>query len=181
MRSLKLIIFIFLGISSSGFARDFDPNAIHLPPGFHISVYADNIPGARQMSLGKNGVVFVGSKHQDVYALIPNAQGAAAIKKLIIAQDLDKPHGVAYYQGDLYVGEISRILRYSNIDIQLDNPPKPTVIATLPDKFWHGMRPISFSPDGMLYVAIGMPCNTCDYRQKKPLYGTIVRMKPDGP
>jgi hypothetical protein len=33
-----------------------------LPPGFHISVYAENVQNAREMALGAKGTVFVGSR-----------------------------------------------------------------------------------------------------------------------
>ncbi len=42
----------------------------------------------------------------------------------------------------------------------------------------HGWKTIQFGPDGKLYVAIGMPCDSC--LPKHELDGTIVRMNPDG-
>ena len=43
---------------------------LHLPVGFSISIYADNVPNARSLALGDNGVVFVGSGREGkVYAL----------------------------------------------------------------------------------------------------------------
>src|SRR4029077_1950458 len=43
---------------------------ITLPPGFHIAVYAGDVPNARQMALGPPGVVFVGSLAEGkVYAV----------------------------------------------------------------------------------------------------------------
>ncbi|HEY7531376.1 MAG TPA: hypothetical protein VH681_01185, partial [Nitrospiraceae bacterium] len=44
---------------------------VKLPPGFAISVYADNVPNARQMVLGANGTLFVGTRGKgDVYAVV---------------------------------------------------------------------------------------------------------------
>ena len=45
---------------------------------------------------------------------------------------------------------------------------------------WHGYRVIAIGPDHQLYVTIGMPCNTCNYRKKNSWLGTISRMKLDG-
>ena len=43
---------------------------IKLPKGFTISLFADNVPNARAMALGRNGTVFVGSRNNgNVYAL----------------------------------------------------------------------------------------------------------------
>ena len=32
-------------------------NQLKLPPGFAIDIYADNVPNARSLALGKNGTV----------------------------------------------------------------------------------------------------------------------------
>ena len=38
-------------------------NLIHLPPGFKIDIYADDLPNARQMALSPQGILYVGSQH----------------------------------------------------------------------------------------------------------------------
>src|SRR6267143_1659733 len=48
-----------------------DAGDIKLPPGFTITVYAADVPNARQMALGPTGVVFVGSRSAGkVYAVV---------------------------------------------------------------------------------------------------------------
>ncbi|MCW5590109.1 MAG: PQQ-dependent sugar dehydrogenase [Legionellales bacterium] len=134
------------------------------------------------MALGKNGVVFVGTTGVGkVYALIPNQQFTQAKKTLVIAEKLRAPNGVAVLDDNLYVAETQRILRFDNITEHLEHPPKPkTVYDHLPDKDWHGNRVIHFGPEGKLYISIGMPCNTCDYRGKDDRFGTIMRLSPNG-
>ena len=34
---------------------------LHVPAGFTLSIFADNLPNARSLALGDNGVVFVGT------------------------------------------------------------------------------------------------------------------------
>ncbi len=157
-------------------------NLIKLPKGFHISIYAENIPGARQMTVAPNGVVFVGTRGQGkVYALLPNKGETQAAKSMVIASGLNEPNGVAFYKNNLYVSEIHQVIRYDGILKSLSNPPKPTVINTsFPNRKWHGYKYIKFGPDGYLYIGVGMPCNTCDYRKTQPMFGTIMRMLPDG-
>ncbi len=153
---------------------------IKVPSGFDISVYAEPVPDARFMTLGDQNIVYVGTTENKVYALVPGPNGGQA-KATLIADHLDSPNGVAYYHGDLYVAETGRILRFPNITSQLNKPPKPIVVYDqLPNKKWHGYRVIRFSADGWLYVSIGMPCNICNYRSSNPLFGTIIRMRPDG-
>ena len=46
------------------------PEKLKLPPGFSISVWADNVKGARTMTLASDGTVFVGTWNAgNVYAL----------------------------------------------------------------------------------------------------------------
>jgi glucose/arabinose dehydrogenase len=98
---------------------------------------------------------------------------------ITIARGLNMPNGVAYRNGSLYVAEVSRVLRYDNIDSRLHNPPRPVVVNdTFPTDRAHGWKFIRFGPDGMLYVPVGAPCNVC--LPKKAGYATIMRMGPDG-
>src|SRR5262249_26244987 len=72
-------------------------HTIQLPPGFTITVYADNVPNARGMTLGQNGTLFVGSKHiGNVYAVIDTDSDQRADQVFTIARGLNKPVGVAY-------------------------------------------------------------------------------------
>jgi glucose/arabinose dehydrogenase len=91
---------------------------------------------------------------------------------------LHRPNGVAFKDGALYVAELSRILRYDDIENRLDNPPEPKVVfADLPKDEPHGWKFIAFGPDGMLYVPVGAPCNVC---APPETHAQIRRIKPDG-
>ncbi|MEM8661622.1 MAG: c-type cytochrome, partial [Pseudomonadota bacterium] len=58
---------------------------IELPAGFSISLYAKGVTGARQLALGDDGVVYVGSRGQgNVYALVPNADNSAAAVHVLL-------------------------------------------------------------------------------------------------
>ncbi len=65
----------------AGCARQLDPQPgkIQLPPGFSVSVYATGVDGARQMALGANGTLFVGSMNAgSVYAVLDRDQNNQA-------------------------------------------------------------------------------------------------------
>lgn len=158
---------------------------IELPPGFRISLYHDQVEGARSMAMGDRGTLFVGTRRapggdrmDKVYAL-PNPQrGPVADEILTVATGLNVPNGVALHDGDLYVGEVHRIIRYADIEANLASPPAFQVVDdSFPDEWHHGWKFIRFGPDGRLYVAVGAPCNICEPRAGQ---GTIVSLQPDG-
>jgi glucose/arabinose dehydrogenase len=151
---------------------------IKLPPGFKIEVYADNIKGARSMALSPSGVLFVGTRKENVYAVLDTNKDYKADKVITIASGLNSPNGVALRDGNLYVAEINRVIRYDNIEKNLNNPSKPEVIYDkLPGDRAHGWKFIRFGPDGKLYVPVGAPCNVC---MPKEEYASLFRMNPDG-
>lgn len=151
---------------------------IKLPPGFEISVFAEDIVNARSLALGDAQTLFVSTRTQGkVYAIKHN--GTKAQKIITIASGLNQPNGVAFRKGALYVAEVNRILRYDNIETQLDNPPKPVVVSTqFPSDKHHGWKFIRFGPDGLLYVPIGAPCNICEPGDP---YASITRINVDTP
>ena len=150
-----------------------------LPKGFHIAVYSDQVPNARELAVGAKGTVFVGSNDAGkVYALTDANGDGVAERVRVIASGLQLPVGVAFRNGDLYVSAVSKILVLRDIENHLDDPPTPEVVnGSFPTETHHGWKFIAFGPDGKLYVPIGAPCNVCD-RGKG--YAKITRMNADG-
>ncbi|MCM2357676.1 MAG: sorbosone dehydrogenase family protein [Geobacteraceae bacterium] len=150
---------------------------IALPPGFTIEVYSRDVPGARSMALGAKGTLFVGSRGEGkIYALVDKGNHREVFT---IARGLTMPNGVAFRDGALYVAEVSRVLRFDDIEARLADPPRPVPVNdSFPDKKHHGWKFIRFGPDGKLYVPVGAPCNVCE--EKDPRFATIMRLDPDG-
>ena len=150
---------------------------IKLPPGFRIEVVA-RVANAREMALGAKGTLFVGSMQAGkVYAvqLKPGTLGAVTT----IASGLERPVGVAFRDGALYVSAVNRILRYDRIEERLTDSPQPVVVTDrFPSDALHGWKFIAFGPDGKLYVPVGAPCNICEPDPDR--YAVITRMNPDG-
>jgi glucose/arabinose dehydrogenase len=160
-------------------AKPADLSRLRLPAGFHIDLYAADVPDARELALGANGTVFVGSQDDGkVRALIDADHDGRAERVVVVASGLEMPTGVAFHDGDLYIGAVSRILRLRAIESQLDAPPKPEVVTDkLPKETSHGWKFIGFGPDGRLYVPIGAPCNVCEPDKD---HAKLISMKPDG-
>jgi glucose/arabinose dehydrogenase len=158
---------------------------IQLPPGFSISVYAHDVVRARSLAVSESGTVFVGSRGQvnnkpigNVYA-IPDANGDFSADNVVtIAEGLNTPNGVALNNGDLYIAEISRVLRIANVEQNLGKLNTPEVVKDdFPTEAHHGWKFIGFGPDNKLYVPVGAPCNTCNPSERHAL---IARIDRDG-
>jgi glucose/arabinose dehydrogenase len=178
MRSLYATIAVAVILGSPPARGDDLPlEKIKLPPGFVIELVA-RVPNAREMALAARGTLFVGSMQAGkVYAVTLKPTGPATVTT--IAAGINRPIGVAFRDGALYVSAVSRILRFDNIENRLDKPPEPVVVSDkFPGDATHGWKFIAFGPDGKLYIPVGAPCNICEPDPDR--YAIITRMNPDG-
>jgi glucose/arabinose dehydrogenase len=165
--------------------EDIDQGKLHLdliemPEGFQIDTYATELDDARSMAKGPKGNIFVGNRQEDkVYLIRDTDHDFKADERHVIVENLNMPNGVAYHEGDLYVAEVNRILKFPEIMDNYDKDPEYEVIYDdYPTDRHHGWKYIAFGPDGRLYVPVGAPCNICD--SEEDIYATITRMDPDG-
>lgn len=156
------------------------PREISLPPGFKIGVYASDIPNARSMVLSPNGTLFVGTRTAgSVYAVLDHDQDYRADEVITLMRGLNMPNGVAVRDGSLYVAEVNRVLRFDEIEANLNDVPEPVIVNdSFPRERHHGWKFIRIGPDDKLYVPVGAPCNVCDTDSSG--FGTITRMNLDG-
>src|SRR5690606_37602440 len=130
--------------------------------GFEIDVYAE-VPGARSMTLSPEGTLYVATTKSKVFAVPHTDRDGSADQVSTIADGLNAPNGVAFKDGNLFIGATDIIYRIDSIESKLENPSKPVkVYDNYPTERHHGNRYMAFGPDGKLYVAIGAPCNTCE-------------------
>lgn len=149
---------------------------LKLPAGFHIEVYASGIANARSLRVGDKGTVFVGTRFGNKVTAVVKQGGKTELKT--VASDLHRPNGLAYHDGTLYIAEVSQISKIDNVEANLDNPPKPTVIYTdLPKDEAHGWKFIGIGPDNKLYIPVGQPGNNVLHDAD---HGQIRRINLDG-
>ena len=174
-----LLIYGSLAFSQSNKYQDIIKQ-LHVADDFEISIYADDLPNARSLTLGDHDIVYIGTGAEGKVYAAQDANGdGIAEKRYTLAENLNMPNGVAYRAGSLYVAEINRIIRFDNISQNLASPPKPVVVYDqFPSDQHHGWKYLRFGPDNKLYTAIGAPCNICD--PEKSIYTSLVRLDADG-
>lgn len=150
---------------------------IKMPKGFKIAIYA-RVPGARSMTVGRNGTLFVGTRDTKVFAVQDKNGDHVGETVVEIAKDLNEPNGVAIKDGALYIAEISRVSKITDIENRMGQSlTLETVSDAFPKDKHHGWKFIAFGPDGKLYVPVGAPCNICEPKKE---YANISRMNADG-
>ena len=153
-----------------------------LPPGFHLSVFAEGLGGARFMAFGPDGVLYVTSiRDGKVLALPDRNHDGRADEVITFAENLLSPHGLAWHDPDgigaggwLYVGESHQVIRLRDTDGDLRADERQVVIPDLPAGEMHFTRTVGFGPDGGLYVSVGSSCNAC--KEADPRRAAILRL-----
>ena len=102
--------------------EDLPTARLKVPRGFKVETLISGIADARTLRIGDKGTVFVSNRFRDkVYAVV-NKNGTWEAK--IIASGLDRPNGLAFHNGTLYIAEGTKISKLEKIEDNLDNPPK---------------------------------------------------------
>lgn len=146
--------------------------ALHLPPGFHVSVYASDLDDARTLLLAPNGDVLVAQPGAGRITILRGEQ------RFVYAKGLDEPFGLAIHGGFLYVGNENAVVRipYQPGDTQARGAAQK--IADLPSG-GHSTRGLLFNRAGTkLYVSVGSDSNV--NAGEEPRRAAILELNPDG-
>jgi len=164
---------------SSGQATPAVPKAIDetglgltLPAGYKISYFTKtNLGPLRFMTFSPDGILFVTKPtNSSLYSnntqggeilAFPDANkdGIADETKRVITGLTNRPHGIAFYDGYLYIAEENKVSRYKYL--QNGNVGGREYVVDLPTGNDHVSRTVGFSPSGKMYVSVGSSCNVC--------------------
>jgi len=149
-----------------------------VPQGFQIEEFAGGLGTPRFMALSPDNALFVTViRDGTVLALADRNNDGKADESLTFIRGLEKPHGIAFHDGYIYVGETNQIVRFKYKGLGNNPGDKEIVVPNLPTG-GHFTRTVSFGPDGKMYVSIGSSCNVCVEDNKRR--ATIMRFNPDG-
>jgi glucose/arabinose dehydrogenase len=169
--------FLLLATFSAAEQTPFSLKQLHLPEGFHIAVFADNIDSARMLTFTPGGVLLVSESGEGKVVALPDPKHTGqAAREVDVLSGLNEPHGIAFYQGKLYVAENDKVRRYDwdEVNLRASNPVK---LADLPTGGGHSTRSILFH-GGKMYISAGSSCNVCI--EKDPRRATVMELNPDG-
>ena len=175
--SLPLLLQLLLVAYALAEQTPFDLSKLKLPDGFHISVFANDIEGARMLSFSPGGVLLVSESGEGKVVALPDPRHTGKAARLVnVLSGLNEPHGIAFYEGKLYVAENDKVRRYDWDEANL-RATNPTKLADLPGRGGHSTRSIVFD-GGKMYISAGSSCNVCI--EKDPRRAAVMEFNPDG-
>ena len=149
---------------------------LQLPDDLAISIFAEEVPGARVMAFDPNGVMLVSlTGSGQVVALPDNDYDGVANERVTVASGLQQPHGLAFHCGTgercrLYIAEANQVVVYE-YDAQNFKAQNGKKIVDLPAGGRHFTRTLLIH-DGQLLISVGSSCNVCneaDWRRSSVL------------
>ncbi len=152
---------------------------LYAPPGTQISIFARHLNKPRMLRFNHSGVLFASQPQTGQILAFPdrNADGAAD-EVVVFAAGLDRPHGLDFWQGNLYVAETGRILKLVDADADLHADQVEVISEDLPSGGGHWTRTLLADNAGHLYVSSGSSCNSC--LEEDPRRATVMKFSAAG-
>lgn len=149
---------------------------LQLPAGFSAAPFATGLLAPRFITFSPDGTLFVAERGNNSIIALPDAQHTGKATKKVVVHDLDDPTSLVFHQGALYVGEATRITRFTlSPDLQVKE--RQVLISGLPTG-GHATRTVLIGSDGNIYVSTGSSCNDCV--ETDPHRATVWAYRIDG-
>ncbi len=149
-----------------------------VPSGFHVNYFANGIKGIRFMAVGPDGSIYVSQPGAGrVVRFLDNNHDGVADTMIVALSGLNRPHGLAFHKGFLYVANTDGVVR---VPLGGNGIPRgvPVYVNHFEGGGGHWTRTVIFGPDSAMYVAVGSTCNICV--EKNPERATVLRFNEDG-
>ena len=151
---------------------------LKLPEGYVIGTFVKDLGNVRDLEFSPGGTLLVSETSDGKVQALPdkNNDGKADEVKTVI-QNLNNPHGLAFFNDKLFVVEETRVVRYNfaeeTLEARLDK-----VLFNIPPGARHSTRTIDFDKTGRMFVSIGSSCDVCF--EKEPWHGVVLISDSEG-
>lgn len=149
-----------------------------LPTGFNLGIFADlkgDLP--RALVFDERGVLFASVPGRGKIVALPDSDGDGKADRTVeVMKGLDRPHGIVFDGGYIYIGETNRVIRasYNSESLTAGTPQK---LFDLPGGGRHFTRTIGIE-GGKLYTSVGSSCDTCV--EESPYRASVLISNLDG-
>jgi glucose/arabinose dehydrogenase len=149
------------------------------PEGFTVQIFAENLGTPRGMAFGPDGHLYVtDSRGGRVLVLVDRDGDEQADSVATLLEGLDRPSGIAWHDGELWVAEVTRVVRIGRPPAVGTAPELHVVVDGLPAGGFT-TRSVVFEPSGRgFFISVGSSCNTC--REEDSRRAAILLYSLDG-
>jgi len=131
---------------------------VRVPKGYRLELLTAKLEAPRLLSFAANGDLFIGSKSGKVYRLAPPYTQPEVLVTLN-----GYPHSVAFRSNEILIARTDGLYRAPYRPGQTKiSPEAVTLLAALPGGGGHNSRSVAISPDGRVYLSLGITGNCSD-------------------
>jgi glucose/arabinose dehydrogenase len=150
-----------------------------VPQGFRVNVFAADFKEPRWLAVAPNGDVFVADSGAGQVIVLRDPQHTGgAQQREVFARGLDRPYGIAFHEGYVYIGNTDAVVRF-RYDVKTSTRlGEAEKLLDMPHG-GHWTRALAFSVDAKhLFVGIGSESNAAI--EKDARRAAITICDPDG-
>ncbi len=155
-----------------------EPRTLEAFADIQVQLFSKLPDGPRMMVFDPAGHLYVSIPGLGAIYLLRDRDGDGFAEQPILYHvGMDRPHGMVWDDGHLYVAETEQILELTDTDQDDQVNQVRVVLDGLPDDGGHWTRTLALGKDGFLYLSIGSRCNACE--EEDPRRAAILRVHPE--
>ncbi|MCL4366931.1 PQQ-dependent sugar dehydrogenase, partial [Patescibacteria group bacterium] len=144
---------------------------LQIADGYSIHIFAQNLGHPRVLQFSPGGTLLVSDPDGNrVWALPDTDHNGVADQAKIVISGENHVHGLAPYQGKLFVADVDKVVRFDWNEQYLAVSNR-RVLFSLPQNSDHNDRTIVFDQGGKMFISIGATCDVC---QETPEQGGSI-------